>query len=326
MKNGGGVVYLAYKLSDKKYFRVNNIIEYDKNKNFIFKLLYKIFGSNNLLKWQVRKINPVITILECSNDLKILKNNKSKKILVQHQKFENEMKILFFNEEEINKIKKEIDCFVCLSDYDRDRFIKELDFPKDKIRTIRHSCEVELRKTHKEKNKELIIISRLENIQKRLDLAIKGMVKLKDFKLKIWGDGLDKEKYKDLIEEYKLEDRVFLMGPTNKVQEKLDESGIFIMTSDYEGYPIALIEAMRRGLPIVLRNMFDAAQDIVVNNQNGILLEKEWNEDKFVEAVKKIYNNYEYYSENSRKLGERYNFEIIQKKWEDLANDLLQGE
>ncbi len=51
----GGVVYLTYKVSDKKYFKVNNIIEYDKNKNIVFKLLYKIFGSKNLLKWQVKK-------------------------------------------------------------------------------------------------------------------------------------------------------------------------------------------------------------------------------------------------------------------------------
>ena len=44
------------------------------------------------------------------------------------------------------------------------------------------------------------------------------------------------------------------------------------MTSDYEGYPITLIEAARRGLPIILRNTFDSAQDIVIDN--GILLGK----------------------------------------------------
>ena len=88
------------------------------------------------------------------------------------------------------------------------------------------------------------------------------------------------------------------------------------MTSDYEGYPITLIEAMRRGLPIILRNTFDSAQDIVIDN--GILLEKEWNENKFVEAVKKVYDNYEYYSENSKKLGKRHNFEIIKKEWDKL--------
>ena len=88
------------------------------------------------------------------------------------------------------------------------------------------------------------------------------------------------------------------------------------MTSDFEGYPITLIESMRRGLPIVLRNTFDSAQDIII--ENGVLLEKEWDEDKFVEAVRKVYDNYEYYSENSKKLGERHSSEAIKREWDKL--------
>lgn len=92
------------------------------------------------------------------------------------------------------------------------------------------------------------------------------------------------------------------------------------MTSDYEGYPITLIEAMRRGLPLVLRNTFEAAEDIVIDN--GVLLNKEWNEDKFAEAVRKIYDNYEYYSENSKRLGARHNLEVIKKEWDKLFKEV----
>ena len=95
------------------------------------------------------------------------------------------------------------------------------------------------------------------------------------------------------------------------------------MTSDSEGYPISTIEAMRRGLPIVLRNTFDSASDIVIDN--GVLLEKDWNEDKFVEAVRKIYDNYEYYSENSKKLGERHSSEVIKKEWDKLLMEKDNG-
>lgn len=92
------------------------------------------------------------------------------------------------------------------------------------------------------------------------------------------------------------------------------------MTSDHEGYPITSIEAMRRGLPIVLRNTFESAQDII--EDNGILLEKEWNEDKFAEAVRKIYDNYEFYSKNAVEMGKRHNFEVIKFQWEELIADL----
>lgn len=92
------------------------------------------------------------------------------------------------------------------------------------------------------------------------------------------------------------------------------------MVSNFEGYPISCIEALRRGLPIILRNTFHSARDIV--EENGVLLSKEWNEDKFVEAVKKIYENYDYYSENSTKLGQRYNINLVKEKWYDLIRNL----
>ena len=80
------------------------------------------------------------------------------------------------------------------------------------------------------------------------------------------------------------------------------------------------IRDRRRGLPIVLRNTFESAQDIIENN--GILLEKEWNEDKFAEAVKKIYDNYEFYSKNAVEIGKRHDSKIIKSQWEELIAEL----
>ena len=139
------------------------------------------------------------------------------------------------------------------------------------------------------------------------------MKKLPDFILEIYGDGPHEEMLKKIVIDEKLEDRIFFKGRTTKIKEKLDESSIFIMTSDHEGYGITNIEAMMRGLPIILRNTFESAPDIVQNN--GILLEKEWDEDKFVEAVYKVYENYEYYSKNSIEMGKRHTFEVIKNKW-----------
>lgn len=166
----------------------------------------------------------------------------------------------------------------------------------------------------------MIIIARLENVQKRIDLAIKAMKKLQDFTLDIYGDGPDRKMLEELVIEEKVDNKVFFNGASTKIKEKLDESGIFIMTSDHEGYPITTIEAMMRGLPIVLRNTFESAPDIVKNN--GILLDKEWDEDKFVEAVYEVYNNYGYYSQNSLEMGKRHTYDVISNKWTELISKI----
>ena len=319
------ILFLTFKRNRKKYFNINNIIEIDINKNGISKFLAKILSKSRysyyVIKNILKKEKIEILILNSPNDIKKLRKLKCKKILVQHGSWEFYQETNFRNQPKLIEIIREyIEYYIFLSKYDQEKFVKELNLDINKTKVIRHCCEVELLEKEKPRNKRLIIIARLENNQKRLDLAIRAMKKLPDFTLEIYGDGPDKEMLNNLIKQEKLESGVFLKGATNKVKEKLDECSIFMMTSDHEGYPITSIEAMRRGLPIVLRNTFEAAQDIIENN--GILLEKEWNEDKFAEAVRKIYDNYEFYSKNAVEMGKRHNFEVIKFQWEKLIADL----
>ena len=303
----------------KKIYESNDLIEVGSN-HFLFRATNKIFKNKlreYLIKKEVKKNNWDIIIFSFPYELEILKDIKAKKIIVQHFTF-NKYKNEFFKNKNIKEIFKEVDYFVVLSVYDKEKFQKNFNLREKQVKVIRHTCEMELLKSKKEKNKKLIMIGRIDNSSKRFDLAIRTMKKLPEFTLDIYGDiynQKDMEFLQEIIEEEKITN-VNFRGGTNKVQEKLDESGIFIMTSDTEGYPITSIEAMRRGLPIILRDTFDSARDIVIDN--GVLLEKEWNEDKFVEAVKKVYEDYEYYSENSKKLGERHSSEAIKREWDKL--------
>lgn len=313
------MIFLSYRVDQKKLYEVEDIIEVGST-NYIFRKINKITKNSlrdYLINKQLKKIKPDIIILRSPQDLKALKNINAKKILVQHNRFDilYSSKDYYNNEKKLlEKSKKEMDYFVVLSDYDKKVLREEYNFPENKIEVIRHSCELEIIKEKKLKNKNLLMIARIDNNQKRFDLAIKAMRKLQDFNLKIYGDGGrdEIEFLESLIKKYSLKN-VRLCGATQNVKKVLDENGIFIMTSDFEGYGITNIEAMRRGLPIILRNTFDAAKDIVIDN--GILLDKDWNEEKFVEAVKKVYDNYEYFSNNSVKLGERYNLDKIKKFW-----------
>ena len=306
----------------KKIYGVDDVITVGSN-NFFFRLFNKLLKNKlreYLIRKEVKKNKWDTIIFSFPYELEILKDIKAKKIMVQHfnfDKFKNDIP-------KMKKLKEDLDYYVVLSPYDKEKFQKGFDISEERVKVIRHTCNMEILQEKKEKNKKLIMIARIDNSSKRFDLAIKAMKKLPDFTLNIYGDIYSRKDMNFLENIIKKENikNVFFKGGTNKVQEKLDEAGIFIMTSDTEAYGISNIEGMRRGLPIVLRDTFDAAKDIVVENQNGILLEKEWDEDKFVEAVKKIYDNYEYYSENSKKLGERYNRDKIKKEWDILLKEI----
>lgn len=315
------IKFLTWNSDKEKIFKCNNVENIQEQKILLNRILLKILGKTRFTLYRVKQEKPDIVIINKPKDIRMIKGLRYKKILIQHGSYESYEQTIFKNKKIVDLIRKHIDYYVCLSDKSREIFSNNLGIERERIVTIRHSCEVPIAKKIKEKNRKLIIIARVENNQKRIDLAIKAMKKLSRYTLDIYGDGPHEEMLKNLVKKEELEDRVFFRGKTTKIKEKLDEAGIFIMTSDREGYGITNIEAMSRGLPIILRNTFEAAEDIVLGN--GVLLSKEWNEDKFVEAVEEVYNNYEEYSKKSLELAKRYKIEIIGEKWKDLIKNIM---
>lgn len=307
--------------SEKEYiFEADNVRNIQKPESFKEKLLLKILGKTRYTAYKVKKENPDVVIINKPKDLRMIKGGNFKKVLIQHGALEQYKKGAFKSKKVVELIQRELDYYIFLSDRSRELFLNELKLNEKQGITIRHSSEMELLLGAKTKGKKLIIIARLENSQKRIDLAIKAMKKIPDFTLEIYGDGPDKKMLEELVKQEELEERIFFKGATTKVKEKLDEANVFIMTSDHEGYPITTIEAMMRGLPIVLRNTYESALDIVQNN--GILLDEVWDEDKFIDAIYKIYDNYEYYSQNSIEMGKRHTFDVISNKWEAFIENI----
>ena len=316
------ILFFSYERQNTGIYDVSDVFEFKKKKYHPKFLRKKIqnYTEKKYLKEVIEKIKPTIFILNTPQDLKLLDGIEGKKILVQHrtasQYWETDS---YFNKENnlLERVKKEVDKIVTLSPYDKEKFIKKFILDEKKVISIRHMSEISEFKTKKLKTKKLVIISRITN-SKRIDLAIKAMCKLSDYELNIYGDGPDKSILERLVKKLTLKNIKFY-GITDKVKEKLDENSIFIMTSNHEGYPLTTIEAMRRGLPLILRDTFTSAKDII--NGNGILLEKEWDENKFIEGIEKIYNNYEEYSKKSVEMGKRHSYEVIKKEWKTLLEN-----
>ena len=61
-------------------------------------------------------------------------------------------------------------------------------------------------------------------------------------------------------------------GSTKELHEKIKNASIFVLSSDYEGMPNALIEAMCLGLPVISTKV-SGATDLIKDHENGILTE-----------------------------------------------------
>ena len=125
---------------------------------------------------------------------------------------------------------------------------------------------------------KILFVGRLAENHKRPHLLIKAFAKLsKDFPdwfVELWGadEGKLYRKYlEELISKEHLEHQVFLKGVTKNIAAVLQKGDIFVIPSAYEGFPLALTEAMSMGLPVVGYRNAPAVNELIVDGQNGFL-------------------------------------------------------
>lgn len=99
------------------------------------------------------------------------------------------------------------------------------------------------------------IISRVE-IQKRIDLAIKVLKfllqkGLNDIYFVVVGDGILLDSMKELANNLKVNHRIKFLGYVNRVDKLLEYFDLILFTSEWEGFPLTIWEAMSEGVPIV---------------------------------------------------------------------------
>ncbi|MEH6758504.1 MAG: glycosyltransferase [Parasphingorhabdus sp.] len=101
--------------------------------------------------------------------------------------------------------------------------------------------------------------------QKRFDLLIRSFALIKDptAKLVILGDGPERQACKKLIEELELTDRVLLPGFVTNVAAWYQTADVFVLSSNYEGLPAVVLEALAGNCPVLSTNCFPAAREIL---------------------------------------------------------------
>lgn len=96
--------------------------------------------------------------------------------------------------------------------------------------------------------------------------------KYKDWTLEFYGDGIAYLELKKIIQNYNLDKQVFLKGNTKEVFKELLNSDIFIFPSKFEGWGMALTEAMSMGLPCIGLKSCSGVNQLIKDSINGYLV------------------------------------------------------
>lgn len=146
------------------------------------------------------------------------------------------------------------------------------------------------------RKKKIVSVGRLEKM-KNFSLLIHSFRKICkqkedfDYDLVIYGEGSERHNLEKLIEAYGLQRRVFLPGKRNNVKDEIKDASLFVMSSQYEGMPNALIEAMALGLPVICtRFAGGAAEELIRHGYNGILVHSD-NCEELAEAIMALVEN-----------------------------------
>lgn len=141
----------------------------------------------------------------------------------------------------------------------------------------------------------------------------------------IYGDGPLRAETEEYCRQKGLENRILLPGNVPDVDQKLSVAKVFVLPSDYEGLPNALMEAMAVGTPAISTDCpCGGPKTLIRDNTQGILFPC-GDTKALVEALRKLLSDSELQktlSENSRIRANDFKPEKIYAMWEEYLSSI----
>lgn len=167
---------------------------------------------------------------------------------------------------------------------------------------------------------KVVAVGRLDK-QKNFAMLIKAFSKvvkeIPSAYLNIYGEGPKRAELQRDIDLLGLQDSITLCGAKSQVLTHTCDSALFAMSSDYEGMPNALLEAMAIGLPVVCTDFATGVAKELIGENNGIVVPV-GDSDAMANAIIKILSHPERQEEickdSRNKMTDFYNDKIM-KRW-----------
>ncbi len=190
-------------------------------------------------------------------------------------------------------------------------FVKADDYPEVKVRK---KVIVTVGRLHPQKNQKLLV-----------DAFAHIADCIPEYTLEIYGEGELKNELQKQIDDLNLTNRVFLKGTSKEIHRLIYDASLFVLSSDYEGLPNTLLEAMALGIPSISTDCKPGgAREIIDNNVNGIIVPVD-DKHKLALGIVKILNNTKMQIEFGKKAKEsafRFLPEKIYDSWESFFENI----
>ena len=144
-------------------------------------------------------------------------------------------------------------------------------------------------------------------------------------RLIFYGEGELRTKLEMLIAEKGLTDRISMPGNVNDIADRIGKARIFTLTSNTEGMPNSIMEAMALGIPVIATDCpCGGPAALIEQGVNGLLVPVG---DAFAlaDAFRRIFEDREFEQklrENARRITKTLAPEQVNKQWEDYLNQL----
>ena len=177
--------------------------------------------------------------------------------------------------------------------------------------------------------KRVIAVGRLD-YQKGFDRLLRIWHKVmqsgefSDWHLDIFGQGEWREMLLQSVKDLGIANSVTINAPVKDIARKYLNSSLLVMTSNYEGFPMVMIEGMAMGLPVVSFDFKCGPKDIIRNNQNGIMIEN-GDESGFADTLAGLMRDVyvrQRLGLEARKVVNTYSEETVMDQWMHLFSSL----
>ena len=223
---------------------------------------------------------------------------------------------------------KTSDLVVTLTDADKAAFEKRYGI-EGKVKYIYNWYEGPVSKEYNVLSTKIISVGRLKSVKgydRMVKVAEIVLAKHKDWSWHIYGEGDYDKTLKSLIDEAGLQSQMILMGNDPDVVRKYKDYAICVMTSYYEGFALALVEAEANLVPAVSFDCPTGPGEIIQNDFNGYLVD-DGNIEKMAEVINMLIDNpdvRERLSYNGADTIKKFDKHVICDEWIKTIETLLE--